>query len=182
MFRIKSEQMPPLAEAVIIILAVIFVIGVSIIYFEAPPHIPLTIALLLLIIYGIIKNIPYTTLHEGFAEVATSGLGAVFLFFMIVILIASWIYSVTTATLIYAGFELVSRSYYYAIVMVVTAIVGVCVGSSLTTVATVGLAFIGISQALDISLAMTAGAIVSGAFFGDKMSPLSDTTNMASTI
>lgn len=66
--------------------------------------------------------------------------------------------------------------------MLVTAIVGICVGSSLTTVATVGLAFIGISQALDISLAITAGAIVSGAFFGDKMSPLSDTTNMASTI
>src|SRR5699024_11945471 len=56
------------------------------------------------------------------------------------------------------------------------------VGSSLTTVGTVGLAFIGISTALGVSLPMTAGAIVSGAFFGDKMSPLSDTTNMASSI
>src|SRR5699024_10433998 len=72
--------------------------------------------------------------------------------------------------------------FYLAIIFVVCAIVGVGVGSSLTTVGTVGLAFIGISEAVDVSLAMTAGAIVSGAFFGDKMSPLSDTTNMASSI
>ncbi|HLR41010.1 MAG TPA: Na+/H+ antiporter NhaC [Virgibacillus sp.] len=182
MFRIKNEQTPSLPEAVIVTLIMVFVIGVSIIYFEAPPHIPLMISLLLLIIYGIIKKVPYVKLQEGFAEGATSGMGAVFLFFMIGILVASWIYSGTIPTLIYAGFELVTPSFYYAIVMLVTAIVGICVGSSLTTVATVGLAFIGISQALDISLAITAGAIVSGAFFGDKMSPLSDTTNMASTI
>lgn len=101
---------------------------------------------------------------------------------MIGILIAAWIYSGTIPTLIYAGFELVTPRFYYAIVLIVTSVVGICVGSSLTTVATVGLAFIGISQALDISLAITAGAIVSGAFFGDKMSPISDTTNMASSI
>src|SRR5699024_7623870 len=72
--------------------------------------------------------------------------------------------------------------FYLAVVFLVTAIVGLSVGSSLTTVGTVGVAFIGISSAIDVSLAMTAGAIVSGAFFGDKMSPLSDTTNMASSI
>src|SRR5699024_1610553 len=84
-------------------------------------------------------------------------------------------------TLIYGGFELVTPKYFLAIIFVVTAIIGMSVGSSLTTVGTVGLAFIGISTALGVSLPMTAGAIVSGAFFGDKMSPLSDTTNMAWT-
>src|SRR5699024_917894 len=58
----------------------------------------------------------------------------------------------------------------------------VALGSSLTTTATIGVAFIGMGTAIDASLAITAGAIVSGAFFGDKMSPLSDTTNLASTI
>ena len=182
MFRIKSEQMPSLPEAILVISAIIAIMSVSIIYFEAPPHIPLTISLLMLVIYGIIKKIPYDKLQEGFSEVATSGMGADFLFFMIGILIAAWIYSGTIPTLIYAGFELVTPRFYYAIVLIVTSVVGICVGSSLTTVATVGLAFIGISQALDISLAITAGAIVSGAFFGDKMSPISDTTNMASSI
>lgn len=182
MFRIKPMQMPSLPEAIIVTLAIISILSVTIIYFEAPPHVSLVLSLLLLVIYGGIKRIPYNNLQEGFAEGATSGMGAVFLFFMIGILIASWIYSGTIPTLIYVGFELVTPSFYFAIVMVITAIIGICVGSSLTTVATVGLAFIGVSQALDISLAITAGAIVSGAFFGDKMSPLSDTTNMASTI
>src|SRR5699024_11552624 len=84
--------------------------------------------------------------------------------------------------LIYGGFELVTPKYFLAIIFVVTAIIGMSVGSSLTTVGTVGLAFIGISTALGVSLPMTAGAIVSGAFFGDKMSPFSVTTIMASSI
>src|SRR5699024_7496086 len=71
---------------------------------------------------------------------------------------------------------------FLAIVFLVSAIVGIRVGSSLTTVGTIGVAFIGISSAMDVSLPMTAGAIVSGSFFGAKMSPLSDTTNMASSI
>ncbi|GIO22751.1 Na+/H+ antiporter NhaC [Oceanobacillus sp. J11TS1] len=182
MFRIKPEQMPSLAEAVTVTIAVIAIMSISIIYFEAPPHLPLAISLLLLILYGIIKKIPYEKLQEGLAEGAVSGISAIFIFFMIGILISAWIYGGTIPTLIYAGFELITPNFYYAIVLIVTSIVGISVGSSLTTVATVGLAFIGISQALDISLAITAGAIVSGAFFGDKMSPLSDTTNMASSI
>ena len=66
--------------------------------------------------------------------------------------------------------------------LLLRAIVGISIGSSLTTVATVGVAFIGMATVLDLSLAIAAGAIVSGAFFGDKMSPLSDTTNLASSI
>jgi len=106
----------------------------------------------------------------------------VFLFFFIGILIAAWMLAGTIPTLIYVGFDLVTPRFFLAIVFIVCAIVGISVGSSLTTVGTVGVAFIGISSAIDVSLAMTAGAIVSGAFFGDKMSPLSDTTNMASSI
>lgn len=182
MFRIKPAQVPSLLEAISVTFAIVVIISTSIIFFETAPHMPLMLALLLLIIYGMIKKIPYSKLQEGFSEGAVSGMGAVFLFFMIGILIASWIYSGTIPTLIYGGFELVTPNFYYAVVLIVTSVVGVCVGSSLTTVGTVGLAFIGISSALDISLAVTAGAIVSGAFFGDKMSPLSDTTNMASSI
>ena len=105
-----------------------------------------------------------------------------FLFFFIGILIASWMLGGTIPTLIYFGFEIVTPKFYLAIVFLVCAIVGISVGSSLTTAGTIGVAFIGISSALDVSLAMTAGAVVSGAFFGDKTSPLSDTTNMASSI
>src|SRR5690625_2685910 len=106
---------------------------------------------------------------------ATAGMGAIFLFFLIGILISSWIMSGTIPILINTGFSLISGTWFYAIVFAVTAIIGISLGSSLTTTATVGVAFIGIATAIDTSMAITAGAIVSGAFFGDKMSPLSDT-------
>src|SRR5699024_6352552 len=107
---------------------------------------------------------------------------AVLLFFFIGIFIASWMLGVTIPTLIYFGINIVHPKFFLSIPFLVSAIVGISVGSSLTTVGTIGVAFIGISSAMDVSLPMTAGAIVSGAFFGDKMSPLSDTTNMASSI
>src|SRR5699024_8996606 len=90
--------------------------------------------------------------------------------------------SVSILILINSEFSLISGTWFYAIVFAVTAIIGVSMGSSLTTTATVGVAFIGMASALGVSLPITAGAIVSGAFFGDKMSPLSDTTNLASRI
>src|SRR5690625_818363 len=182
MFRIKAVQTPKLGEAILVTLAVIAIISSSIIFLETVPHIPIVISMLFLVIYGLIKGVPYKDLENGITEGAKAGMAATFLFFFIGILIASWMLGGTIPTLIYVGFELVTPKFFLAIVFIVTSIIGISVGSSLTTVGTIGVAFIGISSAIDVSLAMTAGAIVSGAFFGDKMSPLSDTTNMASSI
>lgn len=182
MFRIKAVQTPSLPEAVAVTIGIILIMSISIIRYGAPPHMPLLISLLFLIVYGLLKGVSFRELENGITEGAKAGMAAAFLFFFIGILIASWMVGGTIPTLIYVGFSLVTPKFYLAVVFAVTAIVGVSIGSSLTTVATVGVAFIGISSAVDVSLAMTAGAIVSGAFFGDKMSPLSDTTNMASSI
>jgi Na+:H+ antiporter, NhaC family len=182
MYRIKTVQTPPLWETLLITAAIVSIISTSIILFESSPHVPLVISLLLLCIYGIAKGVPYKTLEEGIIEGAKSGMGAVFIFFFIGVLIATWMLGGTIPTLMYSGLELVTPSFYFAVVFIITSVIGIAVGSSLTTVATVGVAFIGISEAIDVSLAITAGAIVSGSFFGDKMSPLSDTTNMASSI
>src|SRR5690625_487956 len=157
MFRIKAVQVPSLTETQLLTIAVLTIMSSSIIVFEAPPHIPLVITLLLLVIYGLIKKIPYKQLEEGITEGAKAGMAAVLLFFFIGILIASWMMGGTIPTLIYAGFELVTPSFYFTVVFIVTSIVGICVGSSLTTVGTVGVAFIGISGAIDVSLAITAG-------------------------
>ena len=182
MFRIKAVQMPSLFEAILVTMMIVVIVNISILRFGAPPHIPLIISLLFLIIYGLVKKVPYKSLEKGITDGANVGIAATFLFFFIGMLIASWMLGGTIPTLIYIGFEIVTPKFFLAIIFVVCSIVGISVGSSLTTVGTVGVAFIGIASALDISLAMTAGAIVSGAFFGDKMSPLSDTTNMASAI
>ena len=182
MFRIRSTITPSFLEAVLITIMIIALMAVSIIQFNAVPHIPVLLAILLLITYGLCKRVSFKKLEEGLVEGSKAGLGAIFIFFFIGILISSWMMGGTIPTLIYLGFQFITPHFFYAIVFLVTCIVGLSIGSSLTTVATVGVSFIGMASAMDISLAITAGAIVSGAFFGDKMSPLSDTTNLASAI
>lgn len=182
MFQIKAIHSPAFWESVLLVFGIVAMISVSIIKFESVPHLPILISILLLIGYGLLRKIPYKKLEKGLVEGAGAGMAAVFLFFFIGILISSWMMSGTIPSLIYAGFHLITPTFFFAIVFAVTAIVGVSIGSSLTTVATVGVAFIGMASVLELSLPIAAGAIVSGAFFGDKMSPLSDTTNLASSI
>jgi len=182
MFRIKAVISPIFIEALALVAVIVTMISASIIKFKSVPHLPILFSILLLICYGLLKKVSYRKLEGGLVEGAGAGMSAVFLFFFIGILVSSWIMAGTIPTLIYTGFNLITPSFFFAIVFVVTAIVGISIGSSLTTVATVGVAFIGMATMLDLSLAVAAGAIVSGAFFGDKMSPLSDTTNLASSI
>lgn len=182
MHNIQSVITPRFSEAILLTAGIFLLISISIIKFESVPHIPILLSILLLFGYGLLKKVAYRTLEKGLVEGAGAGMSAVFLFFFIGMLISSWMISGTIPTLIYTGFTLISMTFFYAIVFIVTSLIGLSIGSSLTTVATIGVAFIGMSTAMDLSLAITAGAIVSGAFFGDKMSPLSDTTNLSSTI
>ncbi|WP_249870197.1 Na+/H+ antiporter NhaC [Oceanobacillus saliphilus] len=182
MIPIKPNYHPSIMEAALFFIFIIGLISYFIIELETVPHIPILLGIFSLVAYGLMKRIPFHKLQEAMISGANSGMGAVFLFFVIGILISSWMISGTIPALINTGFSVIGTTWFYGIVFAVTAIIGVALGSSLTTVATIGVAFIGMAGAMEASLAITAGAIVSGAFFGDKMSPLSDTTNLASTI
>jgi len=94
-------------------------------------------------------------------------------------LIGSWMLAGTAPTVIYFGLGILDPSWFYPAALIICALVAVSIGSSWTTAGTVGLALVGIAQIMGLSLPVTAGAIISGAYFGDKMSPLSDTTNLA---
>ncbi|WP_010650164.1 Na+/H+ antiporter NhaC [Oceanobacillus massiliensis] len=182
MIPISPRHRPSIMEAILFFLCTVGLISYFIIGLETVPHIPILLGTLALIAYGLMKQIPFKDLQAAMIAGANSGMGAIFLFFLIGILISSWMISGTIPALINTGFSVIGSTWFYGIVFAVTAIIGVALGSSLTTSATVGVAFIGMSVAMDAELAITAGAIVSGAFFGDKMSPLSDTTNLASSI
>ncbi|WP_174616184.1 Na+/H+ antiporter NhaC [Virgibacillus ihumii] len=182
MFPISPKHNPPLIESILFLIITIGLISYFIISLGTSPHIPILIAIFLLVLYGLIKGITFKDLEEGMTAGARSGMGAIFLFLLIGVLISSWIISGTIPVLIDTGFSVIGGTWFYAVVFTVTALAGVSLGSSLTTTATIGVAFIGMAGAMDASMAITAGAIVSGAFFGDKMSPLSDTTNLASSI
>lgn len=168
-------------EAVLILLTTISIILYSLLVLKASPHIGLLLAIIFLIAYGTLKKCSFSAMQKAMINGATDSLPAMYLFFLIGILIATFMFGGVIPTLVYAGFSVISGTFFFTIVFVVCAIIGVAIGSSLTTVATLGVAFIAIATSLDFSLAITAGAIVSGAFFGDKMSPISDTTILAAS-
>ncbi len=169
-------------EALIVVVLLIAWISTTMIALEVIPHVSIITAIFGLLAYGIFKKVSIKDLEAGMVKGAQSGLGAIFIFFFIGMMISSWIASGTIPTFIYVALNAFSGQYFYAIVFVATSLVGLFIGSSLTTAATVGVIFISVASAFDMSLAITAGAIVSGAFFGDKLSPLSDTTNLASMV
>lgn len=180
MLQMKKLVTPKTGEAVFVLLLTLSLLSIFIIGLGVAPHIPLLLALFILIGYGLLKGVKYRDLEAGMVEGTSSSLGAVYLFFMIGILTSSWMVGGTIPTLMMTSFELVTPQFFFMTIFIVTGIVGISIGSSLTTVATIGVAFFSMAAALDLSLPMAAGAIVSGAFFGDKMSPLSDTTTIAS--
>ncbi|WP_182199295.1 Na+/H+ antiporter NhaC [Paraliobacillus salinarum] len=182
MLHLQPKKLPSLIESLLVLGIIIAMISFFIIEIESKPHIPILIAILLMISYGLAKRFSFSKLQNGMIEGAQSGMGAILLFFLIGILISSWMISGTIPVLMETAFGLADGPWFFAIVFTITAISGVALGSSFTTSATLGVAFLGVAQSMDASIAITAGAIVSGAFFGDKMSPLSDTTNLASSI
>ena len=169
-----------IVEAILILGVVLAIISISIIGFGIAAHLAIIFAIMALLLFGRIKGVQVSDMEKGMFKGAASGLGAVYLFFFIGMLISSWMASGTIPTLMYYGIEWFSGLPIYVSVFIVCAAIGTFIGSAFTTAATMGVAFIGMATAMDASLAITAGAVVSGAFLGDKMSPLSDTTNLAS--
>ena len=97
-------------------------------------------------------------------------------------LIGTWLMAGTVPSLIYYGLEILSPQWFFAATCLICAIAALATGSSWTVAGTLGVALIGVSMGLGLSPAIAAGAIISGAYFGDKMSPLSDTTNLAPAV
>ena len=183
MFNLVQHRKPSKKEAVISILIVFFILGFPMIAIrDMVPHIPILLALIFLIVYGRARGISFDKMQDSMAESVHTSMGAIYLFFFIGILVTALMISGAIPSLIYFGLNIISSKTFYLSSFLATAIIGIAIGSSLTTVATLGVALMSISNAFGLNPAITAGAIVSGAFFGDKMSPLSDTTGIAASI
>lgn len=130
-------------------------------------------------IVGFAKKITYAEMMEKVALNIKSITEPILILLMVGALAGTWMVSGIIPTMIYYGMQVLNPTIFLAACVVISSIVSLATGSSWTTSATVGIALIGIAQALSISKGMAAGAILSGAYFGDKMSPLSDTTNLA---
>ncbi len=124
-------------------------------------------------------RVPFSKILEGMVTSLGSSLGAMLILLLIGALSGTWMISGIVPAMIYYGLKILTPETFLIASLIVCSIVSVATGSSWTTVATVGVALIAIGNALGLNPAMTAGAIISGAYFGDKISPLSDTTNLA---
>ncbi len=130
-------------------------------------------------IVGFFNKVSYKQMLAEVAENVKSTTGAILILLMVGALAGTWLISGIIPSMIYYGLQILNPTIFLAACVIICSIISIATGSSWTTAATVGIALIGIGEALGISLGMTAGAVLSGAYFGDKMSPLSDTTNLA---
>jgi NhaC family Na+:H+ antiporter len=130
-------------------------------------------------IVGFRNKVSFERMIEEVAENIKSTAGAILILLLVGALAGTWLISGIIPAMIYYGLQVLNPTIFLAACLIICAVISIATGSSWTTSATVGIALIGIGDALGISLGMTAGAILSGAYFGDKMSPMSDTTNLA---
>ena len=130
-------------------------------------------------VVGFFNKVSYETMLKEVAENVRSTTGALLILLMVGALAGTWLISGIIPTMIYYGLQILNPTIFLTACVIICAIISVATGSSWTTSATVGIALVGIGETLGISIGMTAGAVLSGAYFGDKMSPLSDTTNLA---
>ena len=130
-------------------------------------------------IVGFRNKITYTEMIEAIGTNLKSTTGAILILLFVGALAGTWLLSGIIPAMIYYGLQILHPSIFLPACIVICAIISLATGSSWTTSATVGIALIGIGRALDIPVGMVAGAVISGAYFGDKLSPLSDTTNLA---
>ncbi|MFM7784687.1 MAG: Na+/H+ antiporter NhaC family protein, partial [Gammaproteobacteria bacterium] len=177
-----DERGIPLWLALTPVAALVALLGTSVYLFgDGSSGGPNQIALLLAagVAQLIGMHLGWHALQEAMIRGIGLAMNACLILLMVGLLIGVWMLCGTAPSLIYFGLALLDPSFFYPAACVICAMISLAIGSSWTTAGTVGLALIGIAQVMGLSPEITAGAVISGAYFGDKMSPLSDTTNLA---
>lgn len=177
---------PSLLLSVTPILVLIGLLFLNVVYFDDPlggaNQIALMITATVSGIIAVFHHVKWETIQKKILGMIDSAMPAILILLLIGALSGTWMLSGVIPTMIYYGVKLMSPAYFLVASVIICSIVSVATGSSWSTIATVGVAIIGIGNAFNMNLSIVAGAVISGAYFGDKMSPLSDTTNLASAI
>lgn len=167
------------------VIFLIILLSINVIVFKdessyGPNQLALFIAAMLTAFIGVFKlKLRYGEIEKKAIASISVSLHAILILLTVGLLISLWILSGVVPAMIYYGVELINPHFFLPVSVIICSIVSMATGSSWSTVGTIGIALIGIGQALGIPDGMVAGAIVSGSYFGDKLSPLSDTTNLA---
>ncbi|MDO4518018.1 MAG: Na+/H+ antiporter NhaC [Bacillota bacterium] len=182
--NIKQTRLPNVFEA---LLPIIVMMGLMLYGFiggsgYTDAHMPLVVSIIVACIVGIRCGHSFSGMLAGMLDRLNATMEAILILCTVGLLVSSFIMSGTIPALIYYGLNLLTPELFLPVGCILTAIVGLACGSSWTATATIGIAMLGIGTGLGINPAITAGMIISGAYVGDKFSPLSDTTNLAAAV
>ena len=183
----NQPKQPTLIQALIPVVSLILMLFLSVKLFgsdssSGPNQIVLTLGAAIAAIVAIQNGIAWDDILAAIIDGIGTSMGAVLILLSVGGLIGTWLLAGTVPSLIYYGLEILSPQWFYVAACVICAIAALSTGSSWTVAGTLGVALIGVAMGLGLSPAIAAGAIISGAYFGDKMSPLSDTTNLAPAV
>lgn len=183
----QSLRQPSMLDSLIPIIVLICLLIAGVTFFgdsssSGPNQIALLLATGVAAVIGLKNGHKWHAMEKAIIHGISISLGAVLILLAVGSLIGTWLLSGTVPTMVYYGLKIIDPSWFYAATCLVCGIVAMSIGSSWTTAATVGVAFIGIAGGFELSPSVTAGAVISGAYFGDKLSPLSETTNLAPAV
>lgn len=182
--KIRTVRLPNVFEALlpIIVMMALMLYGFVGDSAYTDAHMPLMVSIVVACIVGCVCGHSFSDMLAGMLDQLNATMEAILILCTVGLLVASFIMSGTIPALIYYGLDLLTPKLFLPVGCIMCAIVGLACGSSWTATATIGIAFLGIGAGLGINPAITAGMIISGAYVGDKFSPLSDTTNLAAAV
>lgn len=175
----KAVRMPKVWEALIVLCVLILVLAIGIIVYGVDPHVPMLIGVAAAAIMAKILGYHWEQIEHFMIKGISKAMQSIIILVIIGVLIGVWLNAGVVPAMIYYGLNILKPSIFFVATVLICSITALATGTSWGTMGTMGVALMGIGFGLGLNPAMTAGAIISGSYFGDKMSPLSDTTNLA---
>lgn len=179
----KIKKPIPILLALTPVVTTVFLLAIQLLAFNNfDPQAPLLFGIFIAACIGVIRGWKWKDIESGMFNIIVISLPAIAILLLIGILIGSWSASGTTPFLVYYGLKLITPEFFLFSGFLLCAITSLALGTSWGTIGTLGVVIVGVGNALGFPIWLSAGPVVSGAFFGDKMSPISDTTNLAPAI
>jgi len=178
----EEKTYVPLGLALIPVFFLIISLSYTIIVLKQTPHMPLLFSAAVASIISGLRKHSWKAIREGMIHGINLAMGSLLILMVVGTMIGTWILGGVVPTMIYYGLKVLSPAIFLVATMLICSVVALGTGSSWSTAGTVGVALIGVGRGLGVPVPMVAGAIISGSYFGDKMSPLSDTTNLAPAV
>lgn len=175
----REPRMPKVWEALITLVLLVAVLAVGIVIYGADVHVPMFVGVCVAAIMALYLGHKWEDIEKMMMDGIYKALQSICILIIVGILIGVWINAGVVPTMIYYGLQLMHPTIFFIATLLICSITSLATGTSWGTMGTMGVALMGIGFGLGMNPGMTAGAILSGAYFGDKMSPLSDTTNLA---